>query len=374
MTAGNSLVMAIWGEDGTGPMHAIHFGYPIGAFIGPLIARPFLSKNISSSTNESQTFSYWYGYADIRSEVDDNSNLEALYPIVFTVIVILALSYLPVQLCCSPKKTGGVGKASYSWKDVLFPSKWAQGDGKFGVKILIFVVCFYTFLKGAAKGIQDYIVTFAVDSDLGFTNQEAAVLNSAINAMGAVARAAGIVVSRYVSVRIMLFTEVHAQLVVSLLLVVFVNVNSRTGVYIFCCFYGFVRDPLWPSGYAWTDLYIILLTTVVGVIKVVTNSVDVFQITLQGYLYENWTINSIFYTTFIYSCLLCLLTYAMYYTTWGRPSRHSSIKEVVVNLEKKDSNEIDDGQDQGQINVAYIKTDSYNSSDFVSDITEQSYL
>ena len=42
-TGGNSLLLGIWAGRDSGPyMHALHFTFGLGAFLAPLLARPFL--------------------------------------------------------------------------------------------------------------------------------------------------------------------------------------------------------------------------------------------------------------------------------------------------------------------------------------------
>ena len=43
VTGGNSLLLGIWAGRSSGPyMHALHFSYGLGAFLAPILARPFL--------------------------------------------------------------------------------------------------------------------------------------------------------------------------------------------------------------------------------------------------------------------------------------------------------------------------------------------
>ena len=90
---------------------------------------------------------------------------------------------------------------------------------------------------------------------------------------------------------------------------------------------------MWPSGYAWTDHYIILLGIIVGLSDMVTMLFNIALIPMQGYLYENTVIESIFYTTVLFSGLLCLHIYLM---TWYASRKGGRKMRTVEEMEKKD--------------------------------------
>ena len=87
---------------------------------------------------------------------------------------------------------------------------------------------------------------------------------------------------------------------------------------------------MWPSGFAWTDYYIILLGVVVGLLDMVAMTFNVFLISLQGYLYDNTVIESIFYTTVLFGALLCVNTYAMTYYASRKGGRKARAAKGMV--------------------------------------------
>ena len=84
---------------------------------------------------------------------------------------------------------------------------------------------------------------------------------------------------------------------------------------------GFFRELAWPTGYAWTDYYIMLLGVVVGLLEIALQLFNMAFGPLQGYLYDNTVIESVFYTTVGYGCLQCVLSYVMTYYANRKGSR-----------------------------------------------------
>ena len=204
------MITHIWGTDGGPARFAIHFGYPIGSMIGPLIAIPFVSDD-QSSNNETTTvdptanentyehngLAVLFG-ADIEQQssiveskrYDDGSSIEYAYLIVGLFIILLGAVFMVLQMFrkCIQQDDAMVTKIKEpeeerSFRQVLSPKEWADGDSRFGVSILIFMMVWYILQTATMKGTHEYLVTYAVDSGM-FSNQEAATLNSVVYACG----------------------------------------------------------------------------------------------------------------------------------------------------------------------------------------------
>ena len=205
ITAAHSVISHIWGVNGGPARYAIHFGYPVGSILGPLIAMPFVSGVARQMTNQDDMLNSsvpasngsdvpnltTYAAAVLvpvdATETTDQSSIEYAYLIVGAIIVLNSLTFVFMHFYAkqpSPKGlTLGVGGVK-SFREVLSPSKWADGDTRFGVTILVLVMLYYILQMACMKGTQEYLVTYAVDSKL-FTNQRAAVLNSVVYGAGA---------------------------------------------------------------------------------------------------------------------------------------------------------------------------------------------
>ena len=154
------------------------------------------------------------------------------------------------------------------------------------------------------------------------------------------ARALAIGVSKYISAPYLLFIEVHGQFIFGLLCMIF-GTQSKTALWILAPCLGFFRELLWPQGFAWTDYYIILLGVVVGVMDMVAMAFNVFLISLQGYLYDNTVIESIFYTTVLFGGFQLVNTYIMsIYASrkGGRKQRQTQNVEQDLKLNVVDEN------------------------------------
>ena len=204
ISAAHSVITHIWGTEGGPARYAIHFGYPVGSMLGPLIAIPFVYgvEETSNGTTEAPPdgAQQWYHsryaavvYSDDDGAIvesrhfDDGSSIEYAYLLIGLFIavnatVFMILQLLQKQLHVTANQTTNSGEKA-SFKQVLTPSEWADGDGKFGAVFLILMCIYFVIQTATHKGTQEYLVTYAVDSGM-FEATEAATLNSVVYAAG----------------------------------------------------------------------------------------------------------------------------------------------------------------------------------------------
>ena len=139
-------------------------------------------------------------------------------------------------------------------------------------------------------------------------------------------------VSRYVAAPYLLFAAAHGQLLFGLLCLL-LGTQSATNLWILAPCFGFFRELMWPTGFAYADYYIVLLGVIVGVTDMVAMLFNIGLISLQGYLYENTVIESIFYTTVLFGGLLCLHIYVMTLYASRKGGRKA---RVIQQTEKND--------------------------------------
>merc|ERR1719500_2154739 len=88
-TGGNVLLLRIWEGRDSGPyMHAIHFTFGIGAFLAPLISRPFLvnaeaEQHLNGSVGALEHWSVGAANLTLNEEVEGSVwTVKTLYPMV----------------------------------------------------------------------------------------------------------------------------------------------------------------------------------------------------------------------------------------------------------------------------------------------------
>ena len=325
--------MDLWGDKGGAPMHALHFGYPLGAMIGPLLAYPFVSiEDTTNTTSETTTLQY----TELSNpRYADDSRIEIPYVIVGIFLAILCVTFFIFQ-CIMPSKNiaSHQHKQGYKWKDVFSPAKWSGDSSNFGLLIISLTMLFFALHIMALKA-STYYMTYAVD-EVGYTNQQATLYQSLMSFAGTLGRAASIVFAYFVPIQVMLITEVHGQVIFAILTLLW-GLDDKLSYLVFSCFFTFFRDPIWPSAYTWTDQYIALYAVVVGLIDMATNLTGAVFSWLLGYLYTYTVPDSIFYNTVAAAILLCILVWIMNYIAQKHGSRFSSQAKLTTDINITDT-------------------------------------
>ena len=233
-----------------------------------------------------------------------------------------------------------------TWRDIVTPSKWAapgQG-GKFGFIIATCCTLFYTFLIFSAKGVGGYLTLYAVDSGLGFSNAEAAVMQSTVYIFAIAGYLTAMFAAKHISANLMIFVELHGQFIMGIFMLT-VGAQSKVGLWVTASIYTFFLEPSFASGYTWAGLHIILYAFILSAISVITGILNIPVSALQGWLYTYTVIESIFYTTILWAGINCILSYIMIRVTWKRKPIQTLIANVGENPEGEINHSYVDGDD-----------------------------
>ena len=330
----------MWGDKNTAAIQALHLGLPLGQVIGPLIAIPFVSgpKNITESPNVTQ-------YVEVEEEFDvrlmaeeggietqnlddrfrDDSQIEIAFWIVSGFLVVIAMLFILMECKKDDNLKQTINISSNPWKDIVRPSYWAEGNGIFGILFFAIFAFFFIMHVGCQAGISGFITVYAVDSELGFTNKEGALLNAMLNLSGVLARVFVIFTIHRMSNTIMMWVLMHGTIVGAILFPLW-GVKSKVGLWVSTIIFGAVHRPIWGGSYAWADDYIIMLTAVIAGLNMSHHLGLILQLALYGYLYDETVMESVFYMCCIYAILGCAAWYALYFVGVRNGKRMSKRK------------------------------------------------
>ena len=165
-TGGNVLLLNIWEGRDSGPyMHAIHFTFGIGAFLAPLISRPFLVNS-----EDAQHLNESIGAANMSEEMVDVEGsvwtVKTLYPMVSAYPLLLAIVFLVFHLRDRREVKKGVKKEEKEGENQL--------NKGFTIAIVATVSVLFFLYVGMEVAFGTYVSVFAVQSKLQFTRQQVA--------------------------------------------------------------------------------------------------------------------------------------------------------------------------------------------------------
>ena len=162
-TGGNVLLLRIWEGRDSGPyMHAIHFTFGIGAFLAPLISRPFLVN-----AEEGQHLNGSVGAANLtqNEEVEGSVwTVKTLYPMVSAYPLLLSMVFVAFHV-----KDSKTAKKDAKKEDKEGENQLSKG---FTIAIVATVSVLFFLYVGMEVAFGTFVSVFAVQSRLQFTRQQ----------------------------------------------------------------------------------------------------------------------------------------------------------------------------------------------------------
>ena len=205
-----------------------------------------------------------------------------------------------------------IPKQKQTLREIISFDNWAYGHGKFGSGVMLLTCLFYVCHVAATIGIMTYLVTYATDSDLGFSNEEAAWMQMTVSIAAAFGRGICIYISKKLPLNVMLAIELHGQVIMGVIMLIWGS-QSYVGLWVTSCVYVLFREPTWPSGMTWPSNFIVMLVFLMAILQISISICAIpFQL-WQGYIYTNKSPDTIFYTTIVFGFLNCIVYYFMLY-------------------------------------------------------------
>ncbi|CAH1777165.1 unnamed protein product [Owenia fusiformis] len=280
---GNAMIIDMWQEDTSPPLHAMHFGWGFGAFIAPMIARPFLgtrpedeeaynSTNFynSSQINASTATSWMNVLTDVQNVTViptdirvNNSHIEVPYIVIGCYGIFIGILFLAYQyLIPKPKLQKASQAVKKSWREVISPKQCTQGQTSFGLIMLFLGFLFYSGVDAQLAVIGTYSSAIAYE-DLNFSKQKAALLAATASASSIGFRFITMIITKWCPMWILIYFELFTAFAMSVCLVT-VGLSDPVLYWVFTCVLLSVTSPLWPGMMAWAEPYMEVTGSVVA--------------------------------------------------------------------------------------------------------------
>ncbi|CAC5408755.1 NAGLT1 [Mytilus coruscus] len=230
--AGQKIILNLWKEKATGPLHVLHFGFGMGAFIVPQIANPFLAVLAPSGGNSTNTTiapsvspplitSTLAPLAETDIYLKE-SRIESAYLIVGIIVASLSIVFYIYQFCCR--------QISEKEKESNEKKQW--GERLYG----------------------KFIRSYAIDKHK-FSADDGSLINTEFWICFGIGRFVGLFTGRFIPIRVLILIGVFGALVTAVLFQIFAR-ESDLALWILTAPMGFFVAPLCPSGIEWGDFHV----------------------------------------------------------------------------------------------------------------------
>ena len=293
------MLFGLWGENVNGPLHALHLLWGVGATIGPFVVRPFLGEDRNQTDIGSENYT-----------CIDTSEIQ--YPFIIGSCIMYSLGAVALGFYFMGPPAGMRlhARPIKSIKQVFDVSTIGGGDMRFGITMLVLFAFFYFGNAGREHVFSTWLFTYAVESDLGFDKQEAALLDAANKGSFMLGRLISTPLTHFLPIQPILFVEVYTVMVIVTGLAT-LGTKEKVYLWIFSCLMNAVSAPIWPGGLTWTDKYIPVTAIVLTVMTLGSASAGFFFQWFTGYLFTYQSPDDVMYVLVGCSALLCVLLVIM---------------------------------------------------------------
>lgn len=313
--AGQVVIMDIWVEKASGPLHLIHLGYGAGSFIVPQLVAPFISDALPTE----ETIKNPACATDIIAS--NSTNMTTLAPIPSenlqngfwivsgTIILISAIwfGYFFFDKRKSEDSTGGEVK-DLKLKQIFNPNTCSPGHPIFAVLLhILMFMWIYTAVAGE-RIFAKYLYSYAREQAC-FAKQEATNMLTAFWLSFTAGRFAGFMVSNFVPMKIFIFIEGVGN-IASALVLYFFSANKLV-LWVTVCVSGVFIGPCYPSGLAWANRYMVVTATGVTVLSIGAGVCDLTLLPAIGNAIDSMGISAMTYFTLGFGVVVCVMPFLM---------------------------------------------------------------
>lgn len=294
------MVMHLWGNKAASPMHSLHFGFGLGAFLAPQIARSFLSPVIENENGTMTTMS--------QEETAELSRIEIPYAIAGLMILLFAFVIIAFYLK-GPPEGFPMRKNATKFSEMALPSSCADGHTMYGLALFICLFFYFIQAVGGDRVFGKFIFSFAYETKL-LDKDQAAILTSVFWLSFTTGRLLGVPLTKIFPLHIVIIGDICLSLFSSIMLAIFAasNVNMLWGLTVSM---GLAISVVFPNGMSWANLHLQMNSVGVMVLMVGGSCGGfIYQLT-AGTLFENQGPESLMYVMVGYSLCIAACYIAM---------------------------------------------------------------
>ena len=290
------MVMYLWEEKAAPYMHALHFGFGLGALLAPQIARPFLAPE-----PEDENYTTCDESVNGTSSASE-SRIEIPYAIIGIFVFCFAWVILFFYIRGFPKGYP-MRVPNTDLKALLSASSCSPGYITYGIGLLALLFLYFVQAVGRAAAYGNFLFSFAVESDVGFTKDEVSYLQTAFWASFTFGRLLGGPVAKFVPLNWLIIGDIVGAFITAVVLSIW-GATDTTVLWVFSCFMGIFVSLVFPNGMSWSNLELRMNSMAVMLLLFGGSVGGFFYQAITGSLFENVGPETLMYIMVGYSVAL----------------------------------------------------------------------
>ena len=214
----------------------------------------------------------------------EESRIEICYTIIAIIVFVYGFVVLGMYLR-GPPKGFHMRQPSGKWKEMLHPSLCGHGYAFFAVELLVLLFMYFIHTVGGERAMSKFLFSFAVDTEVQFTKDDASSLQTAFWGSFTAGRLLGIPIARFLPVWAFILCDVIGVTAVSIAFCIY-GYSSSLALWITSCFLGLFISVAFPNGMAWSNVYLSMNNISVMILSLGGACGGFIYQYLTGYLYN----------------------------------------------------------------------------------------
>ena len=353
---GQVIIMDIWKERASGPLHLIHLGFGAGGFLLPQIMAPFISDKLPkleadesgdhcSQGTESSQLNASLGIANQTTVAPVPSDtLQFGFIIVSGIIVAISLIWFGYGFFDRKKEAYMQKSDSVTIKEIFNLNTCAPGHPAYAFLLYALMFVWIYVAVAGERVFAKYLYSYARKESC-WSKTEAANLLTAFWVSFTAGRFTGFVSANFIHMKYIIFVEGIGNAISAIVLFFFSS--NRYVLWVCVCASGLLIGPCYPSGLAWANRYMIVTATGVTILSTGAGISDISFLFTIGYFIKELGIQVMMSFVLGFGVLVCVMPALMMGTACQRGDRF----EREANAEEKL---------QGSANTAYTSKTAFN--------------
>ena len=328
------MILAMWGKDAASPVHALHFGFGMGAVLAPQLARPFIternyqdtsgqdvlsntttalydvsSMSLSSSFNMSSEPLLSTPLPGLESHIQVPYSISALYSFVFCLLFLgfYIKDYYRRKdfevLRTDRHESMSTFASTKNFLKSFSPGSCTGGNATFGAMLFTLIFLYYGNIVGGERAYGRFIFSYALQSDQGFSSSDAALLNSVFWIGFTTGRGLSSILAYWCPVVVLIIVEMTVNVTCGIVLTIWGS-SVPLVLWISTGVLGLFLSPIFPSGLAWSNLYVEMKGLAVTVVYIGSSVGAIVYQWVTGYLFEYQGPETLMYVILGYALLI----------------------------------------------------------------------
>ncbi len=326
------MVLGMWGKHAATPVHALHFGFGIGAVLAPQLARPFIAeRNVGSKTADNVTVNgnvfnttppvettslpfsnssqHWTEERPpgLDSDIHIPYMISAAYSFVFFVIFLLFyLKGAQRRKAYESEKPKTRKEKKQNFLQAISPGSCTGGNASYGCMFFCLLFLYYGNIVGGERAIGRFIFSYAIDSEQSFSVSDAALLNSVFWIGFTSGRGLSSILAYCCSPFVLVMVEIIINIICGLALTIW-GLTVPGVLWAFTGILGLFLSPIFPGGLAWSNLYVEMKGLAITVVYIGASIGAIIYQWLTGYLFDYEGPATLMYVMLGYALLMALI-------------------------------------------------------------------